>query len=358
MGVTQKILESLKKLAPESEMMLWHGTGVHPDDLAKGAKSLVEPKFSSDFFKKGTGRMVQGPGLYASEEKGVGKRYADVVGGFAKSTEDKLVKGTPILYSLDDVAFNNEGIKKYGLSQLLMLNESAMMSKGGSALAPDRTFAENKNSILKNLRNMIRSTEKAEYANPADGDDIIQLYNFISPLKKKDFSENTERYLYKVAFPKERYLDWYERSPESLEILDTAKKDLFIPKTYYATPKNADSIMQLLQIALHDKFVDKHADEFRKIMELSQSSNKIHSDRAIELNEMLHEQSKRESLPKIVDIFERAGFAGTKYRGDQQRGDYFNYVLLKPERARILDAFKFGLGGASMLPMAGSQGQN
>ncbi len=54
MATLRKILQSIERLPKGEVLELWHGTGVHPDDMAKNIGS-TEPKFSSEFFRKGKG---------------------------------------------------------------------------------------------------------------------------------------------------------------------------------------------------------------------------------------------------------------------------------------------------------------
>lgn len=336
MGVTTKILQALKNSAEKGEMTLWHGTRVHPNELAKGAKSLVEPKFSSEFFKKGTGGMVQGPGLYASEEKGVGKHYADIVSSYDSAKIVPTVRGESVYKVLDNIGIEDKGVRQWGIEQLKQLQRSSE-NIGSLMGGPDYTFGNDKREILNNIKGMKKVADK--YSDTRiDLDDLLKVEAFIAGLKKKDFSVEKERYLYRVAFPKERYLDWYEHTPESVDLLNFAAKETGVPAGLtrvggYVFPDRAAPVQR-----------STGRDTLNKIEDMLRHS-------------MYEEEKKKGNLTfdvpsKVVsDLLEKAGFAGTKYRGDQQRGNYFNYVLMKPERARILDAFKFGVP----LTVAGSQ---
>ena len=179
MAPLTRILQSIERRLG-NEIPLWHGTGVHPDELAKGAGTLVEPKFSDKFLKTGTGGNVQGPGLYGTEEQG----DADDIYSILKSvTEGSQYKG---------------------------------------GFVPGYQG----NAIIEDIKHGLSSSRIAQGKDPHVG------------------------------------------------------------------------------------------------------------------------------IKDVIDVFGKAGFEGTKYRGDAQQAGYFNYVLQHPERARIIDAFKFGLPLAAGVGMS------
>ena len=347
MSVRGKILQALKSAVKGEEIPLWHGTKVHPDELAKGAGSFVEPKFSSEFFKSGTGGMTQGPGLYASEEKGVGKRYADLVASYDTSKSMPLIKGEPIVSVIDNLGIENDGVRRYGIDQLRLLQASSEYT--GSLLGGnDYTFINDKRDILGQIKRMKEVVGK----NPDSTisiDDLSKLEELISGLKKRDFGVSRERYLYRVAFPNERYIDWHNPDVGSGDIFDRAVKLYGIAPLEEEPVHSGRDTIQILGNRLFNKYVQENADEFAKVAESAQNFDGFVAVNAMDAQ--LRKKGDELVRKQIVDAFEKAGFAGTKYRGDQQKGDYFNYVLMKPERARVLDVFKFGIGGGSLLPI-------
>jgi hypothetical protein len=290
------ILRSIERSLGSGERSLWHGTGVSPDELARGAGSLVEPKFSSKFFRSGTGGMVQGPGLYAAEPVGVGKHYADIVSGAFGKEDRQLVKGRP----LDDYAY----------SRLRM---------AGVSLADEQHY-NNTTDRLKILAYNARTDSKFTRAKEdllSQADTTPEMRDIISGLHKDDFTL-PNRYLYRLAFPKEKYLDWYNPDAKDAENIYSALKKGTPNSQYrggYVPGYKGEHILEDV----------KHA---------------ISSERTVT------GKNPAPTVDDIAKIFENAGMVGTKYRGDAQQAKYFNYVLQRPERARILDAFKFGIPAA------------
>lgn len=224
MGTVQ-ILSSVAKQLLKNEKALWHGTGVSPQQLMEGASSTT-PKFSSKFFMSGTGGMVQGPGLYATEIVPVGKNYGNLSRDFTT-----LYKGE----KLEDFTANLSPLERQIVGYLGRMTHDGPGAKG--------YFNEGKASYLEELQ---------------------------------------------------QRFDEYSKLPSE-----------FGPEL--------------------DKTIGNPAENI--------SNTKV-----------------KPSEERIADIFEKAGFAGTKYRGDRQKGSYYNYVLQRPERARILDAFKFGAAGVAASP--------
>lgn len=340
MGTVQ-ILSSVAKQLLKNEKALWHGTGVSPQQLMEGAASTT-PKFSSKFFQQGTGGMVQGPGLYATEIKPVAKHYANLVGGEPKTYTVHKSGAWP-----NDYVFSRIDPVIGGLEQHAAFNQSANAAEKLNTLAwlightshdlafpaSNKHFAKKQKELLSYLgdakQSILTDVNKSHRLGlKADEDRNILLYGKIrnaekefSDMSAEDFITKTisNRYLYRVAFPKERYLDWYQPDEKDVkDILDAFSKETGM-RGY--NPGYFDSGSKLLNAIK----IGNPADNI--------SNTKVKS-----------------SEERIADVFEKAGFAGTKYRGDQQRGNFFNYVLQKPERARILDAFKFGAAGIAATP--------
>lgn len=298
-----KILQSLER-GLKNEFPLWHGTNVHPDELAKGAESLVEPKFSSKFFNQGTGGMGQGPGLYGTESFGVGRHYANLVG---REGDTVTVRDKDLHSFSDDVLGKNH---------------------------PD------KGMLVAVLESLARSTEPKQYKkdtvdylirNVDQIKDPDKLIDVVKSVKLNDVNlPNASRYMYRVAFPKEKYLDWYEPDTKDIaNIHETVKKVTGSEVSpYLRKVQTGDAILRNIEDSLRLKHIRETESKggFAGTFDLPDSA--------------------------VQNVLRQAGFAGTKYRGDQQQGGYMNYVLMRPERARILDAFKFGLPFAAGVGMS------
>lgn len=329
----QNILKAIvKNIQREKEFPLWHGTGVSPQALMEGAESTT-PKFSSKFFKQGTGGMVQGPGLYATEIVPVGKHYAELTGSktsFFRGSEHDINN------ILSSIGIKDKYVQDIGTKTLRELNPHSY-----NIPKSPKDFIDTKDNSIEAVDAFIKSAyaylgkkDKPNWSNPRAIEDAYKLKSFISGVKFDDYSLKGNRYLYRVAFPKERYLDWYEKDPGSKDIIKAFNKNIGDQEfPLRETPLSGRSLSYAMEVNAKDAFYQRNKHNLAASLD----------------------KEKEFVSENMLKAFEDAGFAGTKYRGDQQKGNFFNYVLQKPERARILDAFKFGVAGASLAPSFFSQ---
>lgn len=324
-------------------MMGWHGSGAQFD------------KFDHRHMGSGEGNQSFGWGTYITEVEGIGRMYAESMGGRRQPATYKGVTSTSIALMSEDeykklgaaneaqrnilasiVGSCNFGygdpvrmirVKRESLQEQLE-RKLAVIEDAKEQLEEEKDQLDEKR--LERLNNRIRINEKIVK-------ETQELLAFVNGLDSKDFkgwSKPNGSFLYKVDIPEDtgdNYFDWTEHLTDAKadELLAEVREILLANKEYGWNGQEAK--------------LDKQLEAMKSFF-----GGAFYGRMAVMLGNSVAGAAKK-GQRMASELLSKHGYVGIKYPAEYMSGGREdgakNYVIFNEDDAKITDTIQFMMGG-------------